>query len=157
MLKTANSRLWAARSVCLMLLLLAIFPALAAAKEPTVEELKAQLPSTSVRDRPKLCVHISELQLDDADKLYRAGDSEKAHTALADVVAFSELARDYSIQAHKHEKQSEIAMRKMVHKLTDLKQAVTFVDQEPIQDAIDQLQKIRDDLLAAMFPHGNQK
>jgi hypothetical protein len=157
MWQTVNLRPCAARSLCLACLLAAIFPALAGAKEPTVEELKARVADASVPDRPALCIQISELQLRNASKLYTAGESEKAHADLADVVAFAELARDYSIQAQKREKQSEIATRKMARKLADLKHTVTFSDQKPIQDAIDQLQKIRDDLLGAMFPKGEKK
>lgn len=157
MLKSRNSRFLAALGLGLIFSPGAILPTSALGRQPTVEELKGRLSDTAVRDRPKLCMQISELELNDADKLYRAGDREKAHAALVDVVAFSELARDYSIQSHKHEKESEIAVRKMVHKLTDLKQVVTFVDQKPIEDAIDQLQKVRDDLLMAMFPKGDKK
>jgi hypothetical protein len=86
-----------------------------------------------------------------------AGDSEHAQTTLVDVTAFAELARDYAIQSHKHEKQSEIAIRKMARKLTNLKHAVAHEDQEKIQVVIDRLQRIRDDLLAAMFPNGVKK
>jgi hypothetical protein len=68
-------------------------------------------------ERPSLCIEISERRLDEADRLYVAGDSEHAQTALVDVTAFAELARDYAIQSHKHEKQSEIAIRKMARKL----------------------------------------
>ncbi len=89
--------------------------------------------------------------------MYVAGDSEKAQAALADVVAYSELARDYAIQSHKHEKQSEIAIRKMVRKLTDMNHTVSHEDQAQIQDTIDRLQKIRDDLLVAMFPKVGKK
>jgi hypothetical protein len=124
---------------------------------PTLEELKARVPNASISERAVLCVHISELQLDTADRFYVTGDSEKAQAALADAVAFSELARDYSIQSHKHEKQSEIAIRKMVHKLADMKHKVSHEDQEQVQAAIDRLQRIRDDLLAAMFPKGVKK
>ena len=111
----------------------------------------------SVGDRPALCIQISERQLGDADRLYIAGDSEKARAALADVVAYSELARDYAIQSHKHEKQSEIAIRKMVRKLNDMNHAVSHEDQSQIQNTIDRLQKIRDDLLVAMFPKVDKK
>jgi len=156
MLKAGKSRGRRAFTAGLALLA-AIFPTVAACKEPTLAELKGRLSDADIGERPKLCVQISELQLDDADKLYRSGESDKGHAALVDVVAFSELARDYSIQSHKHEKQSEIAIRKMVHRLIGLKQAVTFIDQKPIQDAIDRLQKIRDDLLLAMFPQGANK
>jgi len=68
------------------------------------------------------------------------------------VVAYSQSAGEYAIQSHKHEKQSEIGIRKMVRKLDDLKHTVTHEEQAQIQNAMDQLQRVRDDLLAAMFP-----
>jgi hypothetical protein len=67
------------------------------------------------------------------------------------------LARDYAIQSHRSQKQSEIAIRKMARRLGDLKHAALREDQEQIQDTIDRLQSIRDDLLSAMFPHGVKK
>jgi len=128
-----------------------------AGEEAALEGLKKRVANAGIADRPPLCIQISERQLGEADRLFIAGDVDKAQEALADVTAFSELARNYAIQSHKHEKQSEIAIRKMIRKLESLKHAVTFADQKPIQDSIDRLQKIRDDLLAAMFPQGVKK
>lgn len=157
MLMTGNSRFWAARIWCVAVLLAAVFPTQSAGKESSIEELKARLSGASIPERPSLCIQIAEMHLGFADRFYSAGDSEKAQAALTDVVAYSELARDYSIQSRKHEKQSEIATRKMIRKLTDLKHTVTFAEQKPIQDAIERLDKIRDDLLAAMFPKGDKR
>jgi hypothetical protein len=131
--------------------------ALTALPSTTIEELKERVANASIPQRPPLCIEISERRLDEADRLYVAGDAERAQTALVDVTAFAELARDYAIQAHKHEKQSEIAIRKMARKLANLKHSVGHEDQQQIQDVIDHLQKIRDDLLAAMFPNGVKK
>lgn len=128
--------------------------ALSGREEPTIEDLKARLASASLADRPTLCVRISERQLDEADKFYTAGDSEKAKAALADVVAFAELARDYSIQSRKHEKQCEIAIRKETRKLADLKHTVSHEDQDEVQNTVDRLEKVRTNLLQAMFPKG---
>lgn len=128
-----------------------------AAKDQSVDELKARLSSTSIGDRPQLCLQIAAMQLNDADKFYSALENEKAQSDLTDVVAFSELARDYSIQSHKHQKQSEIAVRKMTRKLNDLKHLVSREDQTAVQNAIDRLQRVRDDLLLAMFPKGKTK
>ncbi len=122
--------------------------------EQTVEELKARVASAKVGDRPHLCVQIAEKQLGEADKLYAANDVEKGQAALTDVVAFSELARDYSIQSHKYQKQTEIATRSMTRKLNDLLHTLGHDDQVPVRDAINRLQRVRDDLLAAMFPKG---
>ena len=135
--------------------LLAAF-ALGRSKEPTVEELKARVATVSVSDRPALCIHIAERQLDAAGKFYEAGEDQNAQTALAEVVAYSQSAGEYAIQSHKREKQSEIAIRKMVRKLDDLKHTLTHDEQGQIQNAMDRLQRVRDDLLAAMFPEAGK-
>jgi hypothetical protein len=137
--------------------LLAVACALYAHAEPTVEELKRQLENTDVKSRPPLCIRISERQLDAAEKSYAEGDNEKAKAALSDVVSFAELARDYAIQSHKHEKQAEIALRKAARRLSDFKHSVSLEDQAPVQSAIERLQRIRDDLLLSMFPKGGHK
>jgi hypothetical protein len=144
------------RGMAIATVLAAFLASPMAAKEPTLDELKARLSSTSVGGRPQICLQIAERQLDEADKLYSAFDSEKAQVALADVVTFSELARDYSIQSHKHQKQTEIDVRKMTRKLNDLKHVVSRDEQATVQNAIDRLQRVRDDLLLAMFPKGKK-
>jgi len=124
------------------------------AADPAVEALKARLSSTSIGDKPRLCVQIAQKQLAEVDKFYAAAEVEKGQAALTDVVAFSELARDYAIQSHKYQKQSEIAVRSMTRKLTDLLHSLGHDDQAPVRDAINRLQRVRDDLLIAMFPKG---
>ncbi|MGA2375197.1 MAG: hypothetical protein ABSF72_06735 [Candidatus Sulfotelmatobacter sp.] len=152
-----HSRFWLSVAAGLALSALAAPSLLRGREEPSVEEQKERVANLAVGDRPALCIHISERQLGDADRLYIAGDSEKGQAALADVVAYAELARDYAIQSHKHEKQSEIAIRKMTRKLSDMNHAFSHEDQAQIQNTIDRLQKIRDDLLVAMFPKVDKK
>ena len=137
-----------------MALVAAVTVFTAARSESTVEELKARLSSTSIGDRPHLCVQIAQKQLAVADKLYAAAEVEKAQAALTDVVAFSELARDYAIQSHKYQKQSEIATRTMTRKLSEIMHSLARDEQAPVKDAINRLQRVRDDLLASMFPKG---
>jgi ferredoxin-NADP reductase len=64
------------------------------------------------------------------------------------------LARDYSIQSHKYQKQTEIAVRVMTRKLTEVLHVLAHDDQAPVRDAINHLQRVRDDLLAVMFKKG---
>jgi hypothetical protein len=123
---------------------------------PTVDELKGRLSAAAVGDKVHLCVQIAQLQLAEADRLYSAADAEKAQPALADVVAFSELARDYAIQSHKNQKQTEIAVRGMTRKLNDLLHSLPHDEQAPVHDALNRLQRVRDDLLVAMFPKGSR-
>jgi hypothetical protein len=141
----------------LLLVTLAVPWAALAHDEASITELKDRLSSTEMRDRPALCIQICERQLDAAGKFYNLGALAEAQAALADVVSFAALAREYSIQSHKHEKQSEIALRQAVRKLADLKHAISRDDQQAVQNAIDRIQHFRDDLLAAMFPRSGAK
>ena len=45
----------------------------------------------------------------------------------------------------------------MTRRLTDLQHSLPRDDQAPIEDAIKRLQRVRDDLLLAMFPKGAKK
>ncbi|HME36282.1 MAG TPA: hypothetical protein VKF84_13685 [Candidatus Sulfotelmatobacter sp.] len=134
--------------------LVALVVGAAASSDLSVEELKARLDSTGIGGRPHLCVLIAQKQLEEADKLYAADEVEKGQGALADAVTYAELARDYAIESHKYQKQSEIAVRAMTRKLTALLHSLGHDDQAPVEDAIRRLEKVRDDLLKAMFPKG---
>ena len=149
---TDRSRLW-------HMLALAAFVALLAnnamfAADPTVEAMKARLASTSIGDRPHICLQIAERQMAETSKFYAAAEDEKAQPALTDVVAYSELARDYAIQSHKYQKQTEIAVRGMTRKLNEILHTLGHDDQAPVEDAVKRLQRVRDDLLSTMFKKG---
>ncbi len=140
--------------IALALLFATLLCSSAFGADPTVDELKARVSSASMRDRPHLCLHIAEMQMDLADKLYAADDLSKAQTALTDVVAYSEMARDYAIQSRKYQKQTEIAVRGMARRISDLVHSMPHDYQAPLREALTKLQHVRDDLLTAMFPQG---
>jgi len=122
--------------------------------EPTVDELKARIATAKPSDKVNLCVQVAEKRLDEADKLYAASDIQKGQDALTDVASFSEQARDYSLQSKKHQKQTEIAMRNMTRKLNNILHTLGHDDQAAVQDAINRVERVRDDLLSSMFPKG---
>jgi ribosomal protein L16 Arg81 hydroxylase len=124
--------------------------------EPSVGELKAKISGASTGEKPRLCIEVAQLQLKEADKAYATGEIDRAQASLTDVVAFSELARDYAIQSHKHQKQSEIAVRAMTRKLTEILHTLGREDQTAVQNAVSRLDRVRDDLLASMFKKGAQ-
>ncbi len=123
-------------------------------EDPALDAMKGRLSSTGIGDRPHLCVQIAEHQLAETDKFYAAAEIEKAQTTLTDVVAYSELARDYAIQSHKYQKQTEITVRVMTRKLNEIMHTLAHDEQAPLRDAINRLERVRDDLLAAMFRKG---
>jgi hypothetical protein len=122
-----------------------------AGKDESLDQLMARAESARPEDRPALYLEIALQKAETADKLYHAGDAEAGKAALQDVVTFSKKATDASIDTGKKLKNTEIALRKMAEKFRDIKRTVAFEDQAPIQQTMDELEKMRTDLLAAMF------
>lgn len=148
-------RRWRGTALALLSAILVCGAAFAA--DPSVDQLKARVTSTSMRDRPHLCVQIAEIEMAEADKLFTADDVTQAQSALTDVVAYSQMARDYAIKSRKYQKQTEIAVRGITRRLGDLVHSMPHDSQAPLRDAITKLQHVRDDLLTAMFPGGSGK
>ena len=122
-----------------------------AAKDESLEELISRAESARREDRPALYLEIARQKADIADQFYRDGNSEAGTATLREVVSFSKKATDASIETGKRLKNSEIALRKMVAKFGDVKRTVAFEDQAPIQQTLEELEKMRTDLLTSMF------
>ena len=134
-----------------MTMTLMVSYALPPRKELTLEELKARVPHAKPDERTNLCIQIAERQVEAADKLYVAGKIEEAEAAIHDVVSYSQQASEAAGQTGHRLKNTEIAMRKMSHRLNDIKRILPFENQALVQSAIDTLDKIRTDLLSRMF------
>jgi hypothetical protein len=139
------------RRLAFTVLLLALASAYGAAKDETVDELKARFGSARPEERAELAIRIAQGQLRNADKLYSDGQADQARAAVDDIVAYSEKARDDAVQTKKHLKNVEIDVRKMAEKLRDIKRTLVFDDQPPVEQAVRHLEDIRTTLLKEMF------
>ena len=149
----SHHRIW--RGAFLIVVLAAAAVANAQPHEAlSVDSLKAKISAANVGEKPHLCIEVAKMQMAEVDKLYAASDPDKAQAALTDVVAYSELARDYAIQSHKYQKQSEIAVRTMSRKLNEILHSLGREDQGVVKDAVNRLERVRDDLLSSMFKKG---
>ena len=146
---------------CLAFYMLVVALALAysygAAKDETVDELKARFESARPEDRAELAIRIAQYQLRNADKLYNDGQADPARAAVDDIVTYSEKARDAVAQNKKHLKHVEIDVRKMAEKLRDIKRTLAFEDQLPVERAIRRLEDVRTALLREMFANDKKK
>jgi len=137
------------------LLLASALPGLAA-KETSLQELEARAEAARLEDRPRLYLEIAQRQLSSADESYKAGRNEEARAAVDDVARYAGKARDAAIQSGKRLKETEIIVRKMAEKLRDIKRTLNFDDQPSVQNAADQLETMRTDLLSHMFEKGKR-
>ena len=123
-------------------------------KETSLDELKARIPGAKPDDQVQLCLTVAERQVKAANDLYRENKIDEAQAAVRDVVTYAGQARDAAgITGHRL-KSAEIDVRKLAHKLDDIKRSISAEDQPTVQAAIDQLEKIRTDLLDKMFKGG---
>jgi hypothetical protein len=126
--------------------------AMAISKDASIEELKSRLEATNRPDeKVKLGITIAQRQVGNADKLFRENKSAEAQAAVRDAVTYAGEARDNAVATGHHTKDTEIALRKMIHRLTDMKRSLSFDEQTSVQSAIDQMEKMRTDLLNRMF------
>jgi hypothetical protein len=139
------------RRLAFTVLLLALASAYGAAKDETVDELKARFVSARPEERAELAIRIAQQQLRNADKLYSDGQADQARAAVDDIVTYSEKARDDAVQTKKQLKNVEIDIRKMAEKLRDIKRTLVFDDQPPVEQAVRHLEDIRTTLLKEMF------
>jgi hypothetical protein len=124
--------------------------------DQTLQELLARAESARIEDQPHLYTELAQHELKSADELYTAGKVDDARAAVKNLLTYSDKARDSSTQTGKRLKDTEIAMRKMAEKLRDMKRAVTFEEQGPLQAAADHLENLRTDLLSHMFGKGKK-
>jgi hypothetical protein len=137
--------------VTLFMLVAAISLAAFARTDETLQQMIARADAAPPGDRPALYIHIAREQADAADKAYQAGNSDAGNAALNDVVIYAGKATDSATSTGKRLKDTEIAVRKMAEKFHDVKHNLPFDDQAPVQEAIDKLEKMRTEMLSAMF------
>lgn len=139
------------KSAFLLVLILALSVLVGARKEEDVEQLKAKLATAGPEQQISISLAIAEQQVKAADRLYTDGKNDEARAAVNEVVTYSQKASTAATTTGKKLKQAEISVRKMAHKLRDIKRSVNFEDQQPLQDAADNLERLRSDLLTRMF------
>lgn len=120
-------------------------------KEQSIQELIDRAQAATPQDRVGIYVEIMEHQLKSADQLYREGKVTDARSAIGGVVMYADKAHDSAIATSKKLKGTEISLRKTAEKLRDLKRALDYDNQAPVQAAADHLEQLRTDLLNRMF------
>ncbi len=141
------------RLLVLIIIVATVSPVFSRERE-TLEQLKDRVEHSSGKDRIAVALRVAEHQTDAADKLFADGKSDEARTAIQDVITYSQKAADAATESGKKLKDAEITVRKIAYKLKDIKRSVNFDDQAPVQNAIDQLERVRTQLLDKMFDLG---
>jgi len=131
-----------------MLLLLAVLP-LAAQK--TVEALKAEAERASGGHQAVLYAQLAQQLVDLADHQFTDALPEQGQSTVQDVLKYATLARDISVKTRGKMKETEIHLRQAERRLEAVRRTLSVDDRPPLEQVEKQLERLRNDLLDAMF------
>lgn len=131
--------------------LLLMFAASIASVAETAAELKARADAAHGGDKVKYCLEYAHMQLEASDKLFTNGDADQGQAGIQEVVVYSRKAAEAASSSGKHVKETEIKLRKLADRMHDIGETLAFEDRQPVREAVEQLQKIRSDLMVKMW------
>jgi tetratricopeptide (TPR) repeat protein len=134
------------RLATLLLLLGAV-----AAIAQSAEELKARADATHGANQVKPCLEYARAELEAANDLFNKGDADQGQADIQEVVKYARRAADAAASSGKHLKDTEIRLRKLAERMHDIGETLSFEDRQPVRQAVDELQKIRSDLMVKMW------
>ena len=133
-----------------LLLLLAAIAANAQTAQ-TAEELKARADAARGANQVKPCLEYAHAELEAANDLFNNGDADQGQAGIQEVVKYARKAADAAASTGKHLKDTEIKLRKLAERMHDVGESLAFEDRQPVRQAVDELQKIRSDLMVRMW------
>jgi len=117
----------------------------------TASQLKAKADAAHGGDQAKFCLEYARVQLEDSNALFTDGQVDKAQAEIREVVDYSRKGADAASTSGKQLKETEIRLRKLVERMHDIGESLAFEDRPPVHDAIEEIEKIRSDLMVRMW------
>lgn len=130
---------------------LVFLAALTANAAETAADIKARCDAARGGEQAKLCLDYARLQLENSNKLFTDGNADQAQANIQEVVAYSRKGADAAASSGKHLKETEIKLRKLADRMHDIGESLAFEDRQPVRQAVEELQKIRSDLMVKMW------
>jgi hypothetical protein len=123
---------------------------LMAGDDETIQELIAKAQATP-GEQAELYAKVARKQVELANDHFNEGDAAKAQAAVRDAVIYAQKALDSAKQTRKRLKQTDITLRKASRRLSDVARSLTFEERPPVNQAVDQIEEIREQILGIMF------
>jgi tetratricopeptide (TPR) repeat protein len=134
------------RSAVLLLVL-----GVVAASAQNAAELKARADAAHGANQIKPCLEYARAELETANDLFNKGEADQGQADIQEVVKYARQAADAAGSTGKHLKDAEIKLRRLAERMHDIGESLAFEDRQPVRQAVDELQKIRSDLIVKMW------
>lgn len=145
------------RSVIAIAFVLFVFPLIGppieamGADKPTLEQLRARADNARGEECAEVCLAAARELAELSNQLFTDGEVDKAHAAIEDAVRYAKKAAQGSLESGKRQKKTEIALRKLAKRISDIKQTLSVDDRPALEQAVDDLEQLRTELLMSMF------
>src|SRR5262245_29905195 len=116
-----------------------------------IDEKRAKAERMDEDDRGRIYSEIAVQQVDLANNLFVAGDSDNGQKAVNEAVEFARKASSSAKLKSNKIKQTEIYLRECSRRLEELARTVSALDREPIKQAATKVENLRTELLDTMF------
>jgi hypothetical protein len=143
------------RATVLMIIACCLVLVTSVCAQSSVDKTRERAEKANKSDCAKVCFEAARQLIEAANQLYDGGDVEGGLKLMNDAVSYAKRGTEASIQSRKHEKNAEIALRKMAKRMHDVGQSLALDDRPPVFKAEEAMNELRDQMLAALF--GNPK
>jgi hypothetical protein len=89
--------------------------------------------------------------MEDANRLFAAGEVKAAHGDVDITVRYVTRAVECSLHSRKGEKSAEIQLRELIRRTKDVEQTLDTEDRPHLKQTVIELEKQRDKLLGGLF------
>lgn len=102
-------------------------------------------------DCARYCLEASRQMADMSDRLYTDGKVDEAEQMMRQAGDYAERGTHCSIQSRKHEKDTEIALRKLSMRMSAISRTLASEDRPVVDAEMQRVDKLRFSVLSAMF------
>lgn len=138
-------------TLSVMILMLTMVPSFA--KDKTPAELKASADAAKPSDCPKACMAYAKAAVELSNTAFEEGRVDEGHRLMVEAADYAKRAAVTSNDTRKHQKRTEIDLRKLSNRMRDIKNTLNFDDRAPIEKLMDSIELARDEVLLGMFGH----
>jgi hypothetical protein len=137
--------------LALLMVILQIAAFAAPADKPHIEALRARADAAQGHTCAEVCLEAAQALVEDSDKQFTDGHPDVGHQEMKDAAEYAGKATKGSIQSNKRQKKTEIGLRKLSRRMTEIRQTLAIDDRPPVDELIKSVEKMRTDLLMSMF------
>ena len=121
------------------------------ARKSEAEKLKTAAEASDPEKCTDRCLKAARSLAELSNDYFTSGNVQDAHAAMKEAGRFALKAGQSSLTARKRRKQTEIGLRKLQKRISDIEETLNFEDRPAVHDIVKQIDKARSAILMSMF------